>query len=186
MERGTCFFRTCSSVSQIDFMPPPQVSAQALYNEAEKHKTWESLETCLMNLLTNGQVLDYEHNGDHVLVTLDGTTRPVKLLVNPNAPKPQPKPEATTVAAEAFEPAPEPKGGVATKARPKAALKPSRAAVAPTGAPVGVVALVGLRTETYEVHVRRLVEHVMRRTLGVSKVDAAVESSLLDWFQSLK
>ena len=168
-------------------MGQPQVSAQALINEASRHKTWESLEAQLMNLIVSGQVLEYQHMGDKISVTLDGTTRPVFLPVNPNAPKPVP--------AVVFEPDPEPKGGgvaVATKPKAKNTTIPAPTAsvvprTAPKAAPVGVVALVGLKAETYESHVRRLVQFVLENHMGGSgKLKATIEAEVQDWFKSLK
>ena len=156
-------------------MPIPQVSPQALFNEAERHKTWESLEACLTNLLTTGQVLDYKRHEDHVEVSLDGTNKPVRLPVR--------FPAKTAVAAAAFEEEAKPEA----KAPPKTAVKPAKAAPKGSQAPVGVVALVGLRTESYDTHVKRLLKHVLYEH-GVHQrdLDAEVEKTMKGWFGSLK
>jgi hypothetical protein len=163
-------------------MPAPQVSHQALLNEAQRHKTWESLEATLMNLITTGQVLDYKHEGEFVTVTLNGTNRPVKLPVSKKAP---PKSE---VSPDSFEEAPAAsKTATAVLDRPKAApkvVKPPKAAQKGVQAPVGVVALVGLRTESYDAHVRRIVRFALE-PLGLP-IESSVESCVQDWYESLK
>lgn len=155
-------------------MPIPQVSPQALFNEAERHKSWESLEACLTNLLTTGQVLDFKRHDDHVEVSLDGTNKPVKLPVR--------FPAKTAVAAAAFEEEkPEP------KTAPKVAQKAAKAAGKGIQTPVGVVALVGLKTESYDHHIRRLLKHVLyQHNVHQSDLDAETESSMQDWFKSIK
>lgn len=156
-------------------MGVPQVSPQALMNEAERHKSWESLEKCLVGLISTGQVLDYQVEKDFIAVTLNGTNRPVRIPVRP--------PAENAVPAESFEAAPETKGGgTATAVKPaKAAKKAPARPVATVSAPVGVVALVGLKTESYEHHARRIADFFMSFPASVP-----VESRLQDWYRSLK
>jgi hypothetical protein len=159
-------------------MPVPQVSPQALFNEAERHKSWESLEACLTNLLTTGQVLDYKKFDDHVEVALDGTNKPVKLPIR--------FPAKSAVPAGEFEEEKKPEPPV-VKTAPKAAQKPVKAAGKAVQAPVGVVALVGLRTESYDAHLRRLLKHVLyERNVHQRDLDAEVEKTMQGWFRSLK
>lgn len=156
-------------------MSLPQVSPQALFNEAERHKSWESLETCLTNLLTNGQVLDFKRHDEYVEVSLDGTNKPVRLPVR--------FPAKSAVPAAAFEEEAKPEA----KSPPKTAQKPARAAQKGVQAPVGVVALVGLRTESYDTHVKRLLKYVLYEH-GVHQrdLDAETEKTMREWFRSLK
>ncbi len=155
-------------------MPIPQVSPQALFNEAERHKTWESLEACLTNLLTTGQVLDFKRHEDHVEVSLDGTNKPVKLPV---------RFPVKALKADEFEEEKKPEA----KAPPKTVQKPAKAAPKGSQPPVGVVALVGLRTESYDTHVKRLLKYVLYEH-GVHQrdLDAEVEKTAKGWFGSLK
>jgi hypothetical protein len=157
-------------------MSVPQVSPQALFNEAAKHKTWEALEACLMNLITTGQVLDYKNEGTFVSVQLDGTNKPIRLPVR----FPANPPEAAT-------PTPEPVPAPEVKIAPKTALVTSQAPSGLRKTPVGVVALIGLKSEDYQAHARGLIRFALKPIgMAPEALEAQVESCWKDWSRSLK
>lgn len=174
----------------------PQISHQALINEASRHKTWKSLETRLMDLIVSGQVLEYKHLGDKIEVQLDGTNKPVHLYVNPAAVKAQAV--ALTPASgfnEALDAVKRDGGSTAVMTKAEKIDKVvsrdpengPRITQEPTKAPVGVVALIGRQTESYEAHARKLVVHTIRAVSPLLVSTESVVDAILDsWFRDSK